>query len=44
MFGLGENPISMHNRSDYQAIQSDWQNIGNDISVAIQKYERQQAN
>ena len=44
MFGLGENPISMHHRSDYQSIQSDWLNIGKDISVAMQKYEKQQAN
>jgi len=43
LFGLGDNPISLQAKSDYKAIQSDWQKVGNDISAAMQKYEKQQA-
>lgn len=42
LFGIGENPISMHSKSDYQAIQSDWQNVGMDIYNSMQKYGEQQ--
>ena len=41
LLGLGDNPISNHAGSDYHAIQSDWQKVGHDISVAMQKYEKQ---
>ena len=38
MFGLGDNPIAIQHKSDYQSIQSDWQNIGGDFYKAIQRY------
>lgn len=41
MFGLGENPITIHKHDDYQAIQSDWQKIGMDIYKSMQRYEQQ---
>ena len=36
LFGMGNNPLSEHrsrlsNQSDYDAISSDWRNIGMDI-------------
>ena len=42
LFGIGENPISFHAKSDYQAIQSDWQKIGMDIQKSMQRYEQQE--
>ena len=42
LFGLGENPITIQSRNEYQAMRSDWENIGKDFCKAIQKYERQQ--
>lgn len=48
LFGMGSNPLSEHksrvpNQSDYDAISSDWRNVGMDIFTAIGKYETEQA-
>lgn len=48
LFGMGSNPLSerkarMSNQSDYDAISSDWRNVGMDIFTAIGKYETEQA-
>jgi len=44
LFGLGDNPISIQPRDDYQAMRSDWENIGKDFYNAMQRYEGQQSN
>ena len=41
MFGLGDNPIYVHQKSAYQADQSDWQKVGMDIYNSMQKYGKQ---
>ena len=42
LFGLGENPITIHSRNDYQVMRSDWENIGKDFHKVMQQYERRQ--
>ena len=46
LFGFASNPFKVHKRhgfygSDYEAIGSDWRNVGLDIHNAMQKYEGQ---
>ena len=43
LFGLGDNPISVQSKSDFQSIRSDWEKVGKDISIAMHNYEREQA-
>ena len=47
LFGFGENPLESHTKrhaffeSDYDALSSDWHNVGMDIYNAMQKYGKQ---
>lgn len=43
LLGLGDNPISVKQRSDYQSIRSDWEKVGQDIYKAMKRYESGQA-
>jgi hypothetical protein len=37
-FGLGKNPIEWEPKDDYQALMSDWENIGRDFQNALANY------
>lgn len=39
MLGLGDNPISVQQKSDYQSIRSDWEKVGQDIYKAMNNGE-----
>ena len=44
LFGMGGNPLSDNTRisvqSDFDAISSEWRNVGMDIQNAMLKYEK----
>ena len=47
LFGLGENPMPkrasrIKHQSDFDAISSDWHNVGMDIRNAMNNYEQQE--
>lgn len=43
MFGMGDNPMPITHNSDIDAIANDWINVGNDIRMALGKYEERQS-
>ena len=36
--GLGDNPINIEKRDDMKSISKDWENVGNDLRNAMNKY------
>ncbi|GJG37433.1 MULTISPECIES: hypothetical protein [Prevotella] len=40
MFGMGNNPMSIDEHSDSEAIKHDWENVGRDLFAAMNNYGR----